>query len=36
MAARFAAAGALAFERQFTVGHMIAAHERFYESAVRV
>jgi glycosyltransferase involved in cell wall biosynthesis len=36
LAARFAAAGAQAFERQFTVGHMIAAHERFYESVVCV
>ncbi len=35
LAAKLGAQGGAAFEQRFTVGHMIAAHERFYEEALR-
>jgi len=34
LAARLGAQGGAAFDHRFTVGHMVAAHERFYEEAL--
>jgi len=35
LAKKLGEAGGRAFQARFTVGHMIAAHEKFYENAVR-